>query len=181
MIEVRPAVPSLAVRHYRGEGDLPALHRVWSAAAAADGVEEVKTARGLPPRLRDLVNCDLSRDLFLAEVGGDVVAYSRVFWQDLVDGGRSYENFGFVHPAWRGGDRLDPARAERGAAPRDRRRPPGRRAEVARVGERRRRCRRRRPPPWRRLHGGSLLLRDGRTDARRDRRRRCPTVSSCAR
>jgi mycothiol synthase len=102
MIEVRPAVPSLAVRHYRGEGDLPALHRVWSAAAAANGVEELKTLEDFRRDYASLVNCDLSRDLFLAEVGGEAVAYSRVFWQDLVDGGRSYENFGFVDPAWRG-------------------------------------------------------------------------------
>ena len=101
MIEVRPAVPSLAVRHYRG-GDLPALHRVWSAAAAANEVEELKTLEDFRRDYASLVNCDLSRDLFLAEVGGEAVAYSRVFWQDLVDGGRSYENFGFVDPAWRG-------------------------------------------------------------------------------
>ena len=37
----------------------------------------------------------------MAEVDGEVVAYARVFWQELVEGGRSYENFGFVHPAWR--------------------------------------------------------------------------------
>ena len=82
MIEVRPAVPSLAVRHYRGEGDLPALHRVWSAAAAANGVEELKTLEDFRRDYASLVNCDLSRDLFLAEVGGEAVAYSRVFWQD---------------------------------------------------------------------------------------------------
>jgi len=37
----------------------------------------------------------------VAEVDGDVVAYARVFWNELVEGGRSYENFGFVDPAWR--------------------------------------------------------------------------------
>ena len=47
------------------------------------------------------VNCDHERDIVLAEVDGVLVAYCRVFWQDLVEGGRSYENFGFVHPEWR--------------------------------------------------------------------------------
>ena len=48
-----------------------------------------------------LVNCDPPRDMVLAEVDGSLIAYARVFWTDQVDGSRSYENFGFVDPAWR--------------------------------------------------------------------------------
>jgi mycothiol synthase len=101
VIETRPTVTGLAIRRYRGERDLPALHRVWSAAAEANGVEEVRTVEDFRRDYATLVNCDLPNDLLIAEADGDVVAYSRVFWQDLVGGGRSYENFGFVHPAWR--------------------------------------------------------------------------------
>lgn len=101
MIETRPAVSGLAIRHYRGEEDLPALLRAWSEAAAANGVEEVKTLDDFRRDYASLVNCDPTRDLFIAEVDGEVVAYARVYWKDLVDGGRSYENFGFVRPAWR--------------------------------------------------------------------------------
>ena len=101
MIETRPTIAGLAIRRYGGERDIPALHRVWSAAAEANRVEEVKTVEDFGRDYATLVNCDLSNDLLIAEVDGEVVAYSRVFWQDLVDGGRSYENFGFVDPAWR--------------------------------------------------------------------------------
>jgi ribosomal protein S18 acetylase RimI-like enzyme len=101
MIETRAAPSGVAIRGYRGEEDLPALHRVWNAAAEANGVEEVKTVEDFHRDYASLVNCDLARDCFIAEVDGEVVAYARVFWQELVDGGRSYENFGFVHPAWR--------------------------------------------------------------------------------
>ena len=96
-----PAVPGLSFRHYRGEDDLPAMLAVYTAAHEADGLEEVTTLDQLRLNYANLVNCDPALDLVLAEVGTELVGYARVFWQDLVEGGRSYENFGFVHPAWR--------------------------------------------------------------------------------
>ena len=101
MIDAVAAVPGLVVRGFRGEDDFPAMLRVYTAAHEADGVEEVTTLDDLRRNYANLVNCDPARDIFVAEVTGEVVAYARVFWQELVDGGRSYENFGFVHPAWR--------------------------------------------------------------------------------
>ena len=96
-----PAIPGLAFRGYRGPEDLPAMLSVYTAAHEADGLEEVTTLEDLQRNYATLVNCDPARDILLAEVDGELVAYSRVFWTDLVDGGRSYENFGFVDPAWR--------------------------------------------------------------------------------
>ena len=94
-------VPGLAIHGYRGEADLPAMLRVYTAGHEADGVEEVETLDDMRRTYATLVNCDPDRDILLAEVDGEVVAYSRVFWQELVEGGRSYENFGFVDPSWR--------------------------------------------------------------------------------
>ena len=101
MIDAVAAVPGLVVRGFRGEDDFPAMLRVYTAAHEADGIEEVTTLDDLRRNYANLVNCDPARDILVAEVTGEVVAYARVFWQELVDGGRSYENFGFVHPAWR--------------------------------------------------------------------------------
>ena len=105
MIEIAvpgaPAIPGLRFRHYRGPDDLPAMLRAYAAAHEADGLEEVTTLEQMQLNYRNLVNCDPTRDIVLAEVAGEVVAYGRVFWNDLVEGGRSYENFGFVDPAWR--------------------------------------------------------------------------------
>ena len=102
-VDVRqaPAIAGLRFRRYRGETDHPAMLRVYEAAHAADGLEEVTTLEQFTLNYATLVNCDPSRDILLAEVDGELVAYARVFWQDLVEGGRSYECFGFVHPAWR--------------------------------------------------------------------------------
>ncbi|MEO5985413.1 MAG: GNAT family N-acetyltransferase [Candidatus Limnocylindria bacterium] len=96
-----PAVPGLRFRHYRGEEELPAMLRVYTAAHEADGLEEVTTLDQLRLNYSTLVNCDPERDIVLAEVDGELAGYARVFWADLVEGGRSYENFGFVHPNWR--------------------------------------------------------------------------------
>jgi ribosomal protein S18 acetylase RimI-like enzyme len=102
MIEFGAApIAGLAFRHFRGEADLPGMLGVYEAAHAADGIEEVTTLEQLRLNYANLVNCDPERDITIVEVDGEIVAYARVFWQDLVDGGRTYECFGFVHPDWR--------------------------------------------------------------------------------
>lgn len=96
-----PPIPGLRFRRFRGDPDLPAMLRVYEAAHRADGLEEVTTLEQMTLNYATLVNCDPARDMVMAEVDGELVAYARVFWRDLVEGGRSYECFGFVHPAWR--------------------------------------------------------------------------------
>jgi mycothiol synthase len=96
-----PPVAGLTFRRYRGPEDHPEMHRVHQAVAAADGVDEVTTIEQFDLSYANHVNCDHERDIVLAEVDYALVAYARVFWSELVEGGRSYENFGFVHPEWR--------------------------------------------------------------------------------
>ena len=96
-----PPISGLRFRGYRGPEDHVEMHRVHQAAAAANGIDEAITVEQMDTAYAHHVNCDHERDIVLAEVDGSLVAYARVFWQDLVEGGRSYENFGFVHPDWR--------------------------------------------------------------------------------
>lgn len=100
-LEPAPPVTGLRFRRYRGVEDHAEMHQVHQAAAAANGVEEVSTLEQFDLNYANLLNCDPERDIVLAEVDGTLVAYARVFWNELVEGGRSYENFGFVHPEWR--------------------------------------------------------------------------------
>ena len=93
-----PSIPALRFRQYRGGADHLAMLAVYGAAHEADGVEEVTTLEQFGLNYATLVNCDPQHDIVLAEVGDELVACARVFWQDLVEGGRSYECFGFVHP-----------------------------------------------------------------------------------
>lgn len=96
-----PGTPGLAFRRYTGAGEHAAMRRVYNAAHEADGLEDVSSVEQFDLNYSTLVNCDPARDIILAEVNGELVAYARVFWADQVGGGRSYENFGFVHPEWR--------------------------------------------------------------------------------
>ena len=96
-----PSVPGLSFRLYRGPEDFPGMVEVYRAAHQAEGLEDVTSLEDFERNYSTLVNCDPTRDLVIAEVDGRQVAYARVYWQDLVDGGRSYELFGFVDPAWR--------------------------------------------------------------------------------
>lgn len=96
-----PSVPDLAFRRFGGEPDLPGMLRVLNAAHRADGDDEVLTLDEMRVGYRNLSNCDPQRDIVIAQVDAEIVAYARVFWQDLVEGGRTYENFGLVDPAWR--------------------------------------------------------------------------------
>ncbi|HEY6608564.1 MAG TPA: GNAT family N-acetyltransferase [Candidatus Limnocylindria bacterium] len=96
-----PDVEGLRFRNYTGVEDLPGMLAVWNAVHATDGLEEIQALDDMQRAYSTLVNCDPGRDIVLAEVHGEIVAYARVLWLDLVEGGRAYELFGFVHPTWR--------------------------------------------------------------------------------
>jgi GNAT superfamily N-acetyltransferase len=96
-----PSIRGLAFRLFRGPDDFPGMLEVYRAVHEAEGLEDVTSLEDFERNYATLVNCDPTRDLVIAEVDGRAVAYARVFWQDLVDGARSYELFGFVDPAWR--------------------------------------------------------------------------------
>lgn len=95
-----PPIPGLRFRHWAGEPDLPEMVRVCNLARRADGDPEVATVEETRIDYRHLTNCDPARDILMAEVDGRLVAYGRVLWEDQNDGGRAYESFAFVDPAW---------------------------------------------------------------------------------
>lgn len=96
-----PPIPGLRFRGYRGRDDHPGMLHTYNAAHAANGTEEIESIEQFDLGYATLVNCDPARDIILAEVDGETVAYARLYWTDQVEGGRTYESFGFVHPDWR--------------------------------------------------------------------------------
>src|SRR5919106_264509 len=86
---------------WRRTDDVPGMREVYLAAHRADGLDDAPSMEQFELNYSTLVNCDPTTDVLIAEVDGRQVAYGRVFWTDQVDGGRSYETFGFVHPDWR--------------------------------------------------------------------------------
>src|SRR5206468_12034957 len=52
-------------------------------------------------RYLTLKNCDLTRDLLIAEAAGEMIGYCRSEWETQHDGLWTYLHLGYVRPAWR--------------------------------------------------------------------------------
>jgi len=94
-------IPGLAFRRFRGEEDFPVMVRIMSACNEIDRLEYNESVEDVAHVFAHLTNCDPSRDMLFAEIDGEAVAYSRVFWKDEQDGPRLYISLGFIVPALR--------------------------------------------------------------------------------
>jgi GNAT superfamily N-acetyltransferase len=97
-----PDVPGLAFRRFRGESDYPALTAVGNATREADGNEWVVTAEDVARMYAHLVNSDLSRDMLIAEIAGEMVGFVRGEWSQEENGLYRYSFSPAVVPHWRG-------------------------------------------------------------------------------
>lgn len=100
-IEFTPDIPGLSFRNFRSEGDFPDMLAIIEGSKVADGAERSDTLEDIKRNYEHMTNCDPFRDVLLAEVDGQPIAYSRVFWDRLDEGVRIYTSFGFVLPEWR--------------------------------------------------------------------------------
>ena len=75
-------------RPYRGASDHPAIVDVLAAHRSANGDTELPTVAQLDITYANLHDCDPERDIALVEVNGEVIAYSRAFFEDLDSGVR---------------------------------------------------------------------------------------------
>jgi len=99
-----PAIPGLRFRRFRGEADYPAMSAVINGSKEADGLEWSQSVEDIARTYRHLVNCDPQQDMLFAEINGQVVGYSRVWWQREMDGTHDYLHFVYLLPEWRMGD-----------------------------------------------------------------------------
>ena len=95
-----PAILGLTFRGFRGEVDYAAMVAVINGSKGADGLERTLDVEDAARDYKHLVNCDPYRDMLFAEVYGEVVGYSRVWWEQELDGQRIYSHFCFLLPAW---------------------------------------------------------------------------------
>lgn len=95
-------IPGLVLRPYAGESDHPELARVQNAEYETDGVRGRVSVPELDAWLRHPSDqFDPARDLRVAELDGQPVAYAWVDWVDTTAGEREYRSRGFVHPSFR--------------------------------------------------------------------------------
>ena len=95
-------IPSLVLRPYAGEADLPEMVRIQNAEWAANGmnyretVEEQRAWYGNPSRQFQPL-----RDVTIAEVDGRMVGHVKRDWVDTNDVVREHRTGGAVDPEWR--------------------------------------------------------------------------------
>jgi len=99
-----PAIAGLTFRRFRGEAEYPPMVAILDACNAADRLEYVNNMEEVAWVFAHLTNCDPERDMLLAEMQGETIAFSRVWWTEETTAGageRLYKSLGFVHPDWR--------------------------------------------------------------------------------
>ena len=94
--------PGLSFRRFRGESDYPKMLATIQGSKEADGIERSDTLEDIVHNYSHLVNCDPYQDMFFAEVDGQVVGYTRVWWNQNLDGEWFGFHLAFLLPAWRG-------------------------------------------------------------------------------
>jgi mycothiol synthase len=99
---VRPHLPGVAFRGFRGAVDYPAMSAVINGSKEADGLEWANSVEDIARSYDHLVNCDPETDMLFAEVKGTTVGYSRVWWSQEAKGTRLYHHFAHLLPEWRG-------------------------------------------------------------------------------
>ena len=102
IIENAPDIPGLRFRGFMGESDYDHILAVIEGSKEADGNEYGTTLESLTNNYTHLKNCDLNTDMICAEIGGEVIAYQRVWWQqEETPHYRIYMTTGIVLPQWR--------------------------------------------------------------------------------
>ncbi|MDQ3381279.1 MAG: GNAT family N-acetyltransferase [Actinomycetota bacterium] len=97
-----PQLPDVVFRPFQGSSDYGNFARIITAFALGEGSDRVETAEGISAGYDHLERCDPERDLLVAEVDGDPVAYSRVWWDQETDGPLLYTQVCFVDPQFGG-------------------------------------------------------------------------------
>jgi mycothiol synthase len=94
--------PGLSYRRFRGESDYPKMLATIQGSKEADGIERSDTLEDIVHNYSHLVNCDPFLDMLFAEVDEQVVGYTRLWWNQNLDGEWFGFHLAFLLPAWRG-------------------------------------------------------------------------------
>jgi ribosomal protein S18 acetylase RimI-like enzyme len=96
-----PQIPGLVFRRFQGVVDYPQMVKIVETCMRADGIDHSTSLEEVANQYDHLQNCDPYQDMVFAEIDGEIVGYSRVFWEKLSEGIRVYNLFGNLHPKWR--------------------------------------------------------------------------------
>ncbi len=74
-----PEIAGLAFRRFRGAADYAVMVVILDACNDADQLDYIDTEEEVAWVFAHLTNCDPRRDMLSAEVGGETIAFSRVW------------------------------------------------------------------------------------------------------
>lgn len=100
-IDGSPGIPGLRFRHFSGDQDFPKLYKVVQECDKADGEDFLWGLEDFTRYYQHLANCDMYKDALVAEVDGEVIGYSRIWWTEKQQGGLNYNHFVNLSPKWR--------------------------------------------------------------------------------
>jgi mycothiol synthase len=93
-----PAVQGVRFRRIRLPDDYAGMVEANQAMRESAGRPSAITIASLTLAFEHLVNCDLDRDVLIAERDGRIIGYARVWWRDQVDGDRVLMSVSIVRP-----------------------------------------------------------------------------------
>ena len=96
-----PSILGLRFRRIERPADLVPLADLFNAGNTADGIEFRVSADQLASWLDHPSHMDPAEDILVAEIDGALVGHTEAGWEQDNDGGRNYQTWGQVHPAWR--------------------------------------------------------------------------------
>lgn len=92
---------NLQLRHWRGPADYEKMLYVLRADKHSQGMEEASTISELQAHLETLPGMDITKNIFLLEHDGKVIAYQTLRNYPESSGAYCYLHHGYVLPAWK--------------------------------------------------------------------------------
>ncbi len=103
MTQLPAPIDGITFRHFGGDADFVGMVAMLKAQAHHDGVDRTDSVDDMVNEYRHATNCDLDTDLAIAQRAGEIVGYSRVFWEiEEATSARVLGFVGWVHPEARG-------------------------------------------------------------------------------
>lgn len=96
-----PVIAGLTFRGCRSEADYAHVADVMNACREVDGIEQVATREEIARRFSHLASFVPAKDLIFAELDGQPIGYTRLWFRQLIEGTWVYTNTGSVMPSWR--------------------------------------------------------------------------------
>ncbi|MCK4758153.1 MAG: GNAT family N-acetyltransferase [Thermoplasmata archaeon] len=101
-VDNAPDIPGLRFRNYRGEEDLPLMHDVSEREKLATDDDYFESLDDFKTSYKNLLNCDPFKQVLIAEIDDQVIAYCRNWWSQKQQGGYNYNHFTILAPEWYG-------------------------------------------------------------------------------